>query len=393
MYQKLISRFANRKVLLTIFIFLAIFASFQSYFRSDKTFTPGGRLYTSYNNYVIFKQSHFHLIENKDLYQFFPEEHVDLYKYSPAFALIFGIFARLPDLAGLTLWNLLNVLVLFQAIYFLPKGNLRTKGFILLAITYEMLTSIQNEQSNALLTGLIIFGFCFLERRKYWLGTLCILLSVFIKLFGIVAFALFLLYPDKLKLAYTSIFWGLVLLFLPLLAIDFSQLIYLYESWGSLLEDDHSISDGFSVMGWLKTWFAINVNKPLVTFFGVILFCLTLIRRKFYHQYAFRILLLSSILIWVVIFNHRAESPTFIVALTGVSIWYFSLYPSKINLILFVAAFIFTGLAATDVFPAFVRNEWFKPYVVKAVPCILVWARIFYQMMSGELSMRPETEK
>ena len=60
----------------------------QSILRSPKTFEPNGITYTHYNNYIIFKQSYFHLIENKDLYTLYPNEHWDYYKYSPTFSLL-----------------------------------------------------------------------------------------------------------------------------------------------------------------------------------------------------------------------------------------------------------------------------------------------------------------
>ena len=55
---------------------------------------------THYNNYKIFKESYFHLIQNKDLYQLYPAEHFDYFKYSPTFSLLMAPIAYLPDLAG-----------------------------------------------------------------------------------------------------------------------------------------------------------------------------------------------------------------------------------------------------------------------------------------------------
>ncbi|CAG5006350.1 hypothetical protein DYBT9275_03800 [Dyadobacter sp. CECT 9275] len=384
-----INRFlVNRRLLFFIFVVIALLASLQSYYGGLKTFVPGGKLYTSFNNYIIFKQSFFHLIHGQDLYVLYLDEQFDLFKYSPAFALFFGGLSYLPDLAGLTLWNLLNALVLFFSVYYLPKGDLRTKGIILLTVLIELLTSIQNEQSNGLIAGLLIFAFGFLERGKYWQAAFCIVASVYIKLFGIVALALFLLYPNKLKLTYTTAVWILLFTFAPLVVVDMEQFLFLYKSWLSLLQNDRSISDGLSVIGWLKAWFGWDVNKTMVNIAGVVLFCLPLVRIRYYSQYTFRILLLASVLIWVVIFNHRAESPTFIIAMCGVALWYFSLSSSRENLVLLLLAFVFTALSATDVFPRFMRDEWLKPYVIKAVPCILIWGKIIYDMWVGNLAPR-----
>lgn len=399
LYQKLdtkapLNRFlANPTAILLLFLAAAILASVQAYFADLKTFVEGGRLYTSYNNYIIFKQSFFHLMEGKDLYILHKEVQWDLYKYSPTFALLFGSLAVLPDFAGLILWNILNAVVLYYAIRFLPQLSQKTKSQILIFVVIELLTSLQNEQSNGLIAGLLIFTFGFLERRNYWMASLCVVSSVFIKLFGVVALALYLLYPNKLKLTYTAAAWATLFFLLPWLVVGTDQFVFLYRSWGHMLANDHSVSDGLSVVGWLKTWFGWDANKTLISGLGIVLFCLPLLRIKQYSGYLFRIWLLASVLVWVVIFNHKAESPTFIIAVCGVAIWYFSQAPKTENLILLLVTFVFTVLAATDVFPQSVRNEWFQPYVVKAVPCILVWLKITCDMMTGKTDIQTSMSK
>src|ERR1700712_5743537 len=72
--------------------------------------------YTHYNNYVIFKNSFFHLINNKDLYLYYNNDQFDLYKYTPSFSLLFGLLAYLPDVLGLLAWTLINAICLFYAI-------------------------------------------------------------------------------------------------------------------------------------------------------------------------------------------------------------------------------------------------------------------------------------
>jgi hypothetical protein len=62
-------------------------------------FADGG-FYSYYNNYIIFKQSFFHLITRQDLYIHYPQEQYDLFKYPPTFALLFAPFSMLPDFLG-----------------------------------------------------------------------------------------------------------------------------------------------------------------------------------------------------------------------------------------------------------------------------------------------------
>jgi hypothetical protein len=195
--RKLENILSAKKVIVIVYILLSIITSTHLLFIHDKTFEEDGRKYTYYNNYKIFKHSFYHLNGNKDLYQLYPDEQWGLFKYSPAFSLLFGIFAVFPDFIGLNLWNMLNALILLMAVYYLPNTDIRIKGAILLTCLVELITSMQNSQSNALIAGLLILAFGSLERRQNWLSALFIVLSVCIKLFGIFGFLLFLLYPGK----------------------------------------------------------------------------------------------------------------------------------------------------------------------------------------------------
>ena len=95
----------------------------------------------------------------------------------------------------------------------------------------------------------------------------------------------------------------------------------------------------------------------------------------------FRYLTLVSVLIWVVIFNHKAESSTFIIAMTGVSMWFITGKKNTLYIALFVFAYILTTLSPTDIFPRFLREACVKPYALKALPCVLIWIKLVYDMI------------
>ena len=373
----------------------------QNLLLSSNTTESGETTFTHYNNYLIFKRSFFHLIENKDLYQLYLTEHWDLFKYSPTFSLLMAPLAWLPDSVGLFIWNLLNVLVLFFALWSLKfsreKTELQTNKtgqtasgslsqlvcrpmFIIGFILIELITSIQNSQCNALMAGLIIFAFVFLEKKQTALAALFIVLAVFIKPFGLVGLALFIFYPNKFKAIIYSIGWMVIFAILPLIVISASQLSFLYHSWFNLLQNDHNTLLGISVAGWLKSWFGFE-SKYLILITGVVLFCLPFLKYKFFNELRFKLFFLSSILVWIVIFNHKAESPTFVIAISGVAIWFFSQKVKTINLILLIIAFIFTILSPTDIFPKTIREHYVIPYALKAVPCLLIWIKITFDLI------------
>jgi len=369
----------NFKVILVIYILLAVFASLQQYFGGLHPMNYGDNLYTSYNNYVIFKTSFFNLVDFKDLYCDYPDKCGDLYKYSPTFAVFMASFAFLPDYIGLILFNLLNALVLFYAIKSLPGFEAKKKSYMLFFVLIEMMTSMQNCQINALIAGLLILAFVSLEKEKVLLGTLFIVITVFIKLFGIVAFVLFLFYPRKAKFIAYSALWTAVFFLLPLILISSDQYLFLYKSWAHLLAVDKTNYISFSIMGCIESWFDLVVPNKIIALTGAVLFMIPLIHIKKYQLYDFRLSVMASLLVWVVIFNHMAESPSYVLAMTGMAIWFFKRDLKTFDIVMIFIALLFTSLTTTDIFPTFVRKEYIYPFIIKAVPSIFVWFWIFYE--------------
>lgn len=361
-----------------LMVLIALAVSIQSLMEGERLIDGG--YYTHYNNYLIFKQSFYHLIHNQDLYAYYAAEHFDLFKYSPTFALLFAPFAVLPDFLGLTLWNVFNLLVFVFALLSLPNLSVKTISLIVLLSILEIITTAQNEQSNTLMIALFLFAFSSLESRKYFIATLFLVLSIYLKLYGVVALSMFLFYPDKWKLAAYSVFWFIVLLCLPLIFVEYNQLLFNYKSWLALLTLEHDQIYGISVMGWLSTWFSYERSKFIPVFIGIILFCLPLVRIANYNSYSYRLLALCSVLIWVVIFNHRAESASYIIAYTGIAIWFMLGKQSLWKQLFMLSAFVLITLSPSDLFPRYLREEYVQAYTLKALPAILIWLLILMQM-------------
>jgi len=367
------------KYLFGFFILLAIGISCHSWFSSQDM-----EQWTRYNNYVIFKQSFFHLIHSQDLYPEYPAEHYDVYKYSPSFSLWMGIFAWLPDLPGLIFFNLVNIVVFIIAVRKLPFTKPRLSLFLFF-ILIEAMIALTSSQTNVLIAGLLILAWHFMEEDKVWWAALMVMITIYIKIFGIVALALFLLYPSRWKAAIATIFWAVVLGLMPLLVITPTQLQFLYKSWGHLLTMDHGASTGVSLYGWWRTWFGFNMNKQVFVLIGAVLFCLPLLRVKDWKQPLYRLHILASVLIWVVIFNHKGESPTYIIAMTGVGIWYFTQKQKGINLALLLLALVCTSFSSTDlIFPYKLARTYVEPFAVKAVFCSLVWFKLVWDLTRGK---------
>jgi len=369
-------------IVLLAYLLISVIAAAQGLMAGPKIYIPGGRPYIDYNNFRIFKFSFYHLVQGKDIYQLFPDDHWDLYKYSPGFALCFGLLSWLPDTIGLLLWNLINSLCLYAGVRLLPGISDEKKSWILLFCLLEMLLSIQNTQSNGLMAGLTVLAFALAERRNYFLSTLCVVFSFYIKIYGAAAFVLYLFYPGKLRLAGWSLFWMLLFALLPLVVVDSHQLAVLYRSWLHLLVNDRSASTGLSVMGILVSWWHLDAAKNIVTGAGIVLFLLPLVYVRYYRDLHFRLLYLANMLIWMVIFNHKAESPTFVIVMAGIGIWYFSQQPDKLDKVLVILSFLLITMSVSDLVPAAIRNGFIRPYGIKAVMAIVIWCRILYEQMT-----------
>jgi len=341
-----------------------------------------------YGNYLIFKNSFFHLMAGKDLYALYPDLHIDLFKYSPTFAVFFSLFAIMPDYIGMILWNLFNGLALFFAVKMIPvEGN--KKVYILWFILIELITSMQNYQSNALTASLIIFVFVFLERKNFWMAGISVAAGFYIKLFGILGAFLWFIYPGKIKFFLSSLSAVIALFAVPMLFVSPEAIIDSYTSWFNLISMDSSHELNHSVMSIMSNWFGVNINKTWIQVAGIILLWIPLWKRNQFQDEKFRLLFLCSILIWGVIFNHKAESATYIIAVIGCAIWFFTSEKSTLEKSLIILLFILTCLSPTDLFPKTIRENYIVPYSLKAIPSVFIWIKIQYEL----LTFRGITEK
>ena len=362
-------------------LLLATGITAQIYFLKKDRVLNDGSTVKSYNNYRIFKTSYNHLAENKDIYVLHPQDHGDLFKYSPAYALLMAPFAAASDFWGLLVFNALNILVWLLAVRKLPGVGIVKNYWVLAFCLLELIGNMQNSQCNTLIAGLILWCYIFLEERQWLPAVLMVLLATLIKPFGLLGFCFFIFYPNKIKAIAAALVLGVFFVALPLLVVDYQQLVFLYKSWFRLLSEDHAASIGISVSGWLQTWFGIEAKTPVIVL-GLVLLLLPLVKTGLYGNIRFRLYFLASILLWMVLFNHKAESPTFIIAVTGVAVWYFSKpVPTQPDKLLLALAFVFTVLSATDLFPAPIRKSYVIPYVLKVVPCILVWVKLLWDAL------------
>jgi hypothetical protein len=341
-----------------------------------------GDVYTHYNNLVIFKSSFGHLIHNQNLYLYYPKEYFDLYKYSPSFSVLMAPFYYLPNEVGLFIFNIINTTVFIYALLSLKIVPDSLK-LLFLFLFLEFGISMQWVQTNVLIASLIILSFHSLENKKPLLASLLIVLTVYIKIFGLVAVVLAVFYPNKIRFVLYTIFWTLVFALLPLVVISKNELLQQYQNWLYLLKWDHEASYGVSFIGLIHSWFNLKFSKIATVAVAAIVFCIPLLKFNCYKKYSFRLQILASLLIWIVIFNHRGESPTYIIALVGVGIWYFSQPANTTNRTLLWLCLIFTSFTSTDLItPGWITEKYVDTYSIKAVFSIVIWCKLIFDLLT-----------
>lgn len=366
--------------ILLLYFLIALLASFISFYSPPVYFSENLPAYTKYNNYLIFKESFWHLLEKKNLYELYLNEHWDYFKYTPTFALLFGPFALMPDLLGLIFWNSLNSVLLAIAVLILPNLDQKQKFHVLLFLMIECFTALQNQQSNPLLAALAILAFTYLEKNHYFSAYLFICLAFYIKLFGILLILLGLFYPNKIRQGFYFLFWLIILGLLPLFFISQAEYLNLLKAYYLLLEKDSKGSFGISLIGIVKDLILLPKAANFTLLIGLLLLSLPL----FWHtqEFYFRLSYLSWLLLFFVLFNHKAESPTFIIAMSGVALWFFGKQEkTKLDFFLLFFSFILTSLSTTDLSPYFFRKEIYEPYKLKAIPIIFIYFKVFWEFL------------
>jgi hypothetical protein len=346
----------------------------------------------SVNNYLIYKGVFQHTLQRQHLYLQYPTEYDDANHYGPLFSIIIAPFALLNNYVGCFLWCIANAATLFIAIKYLPLTS-HQKNVMLLITAVEMMTSTHSVQFNPMLTSWMLLAFILVEKELDIWATLFIVAGFYVKLYGIVGLAFFFFSKHKIKFIGWFIFWLVALFCLPMLISSPAFIVQSYHDWchslvaKNLQNTDSSIAmnlQDLSVLGMVRRIFKIdNLRNTFITIPAAVLLLLPYIRVSQYKHVLYRLSYLGLLLISVVIFSTSAESPTYVIAVTGVAIWFVvqPLPKAKWVYLLLIFAMIVTTFSVTDIFPHSVRVNFFIAYALKALPCFCVWLVLLYQLL------------
>jgi hypothetical protein len=343
----------------------------------------------SLNNFIIFKQSFFHLQQKLNLYSIYPNEYWDHYYYSPTFAVLVAPFALIPSLVAPFAWGLFDAGVLYFAIRKLPIRAFYQNGILLLSVN-EMMNASGNLQSNGLIAGLIILSFVFLLKQKEHSATLSLLVGFFIKLYGIVGLAFFFFSKQKSKYILYLLLWTIVLVLLPLIITSPEFLLQSYKDWFAslsvksnfdLTRDMYTNMVDVSIQGMIKRVFNLPLlNKFYFIFPGLILFASQYTKIKYFNHLVYQLYILCSVMLFLIIFNTGSESPTYIIGVVPICLWYVLQRKTTLVNTVFIIAIFFSSFSYSDLFTPWLRTYIMIPYALKVVGCFLIWVVILIQI-------------
>ena len=340
------------------------------------------------NDFAIFRASFWNLISGRDLYVLRLEQAHDLFKYSPTFALLFAPFAAPPFVVGLFLWNVVNALALFFALRLLLPSDKATVAQALVFL--PMLRSMQSSQSNALVAALIIFAFISYERGWLWRGGIAVGLGAIIKIFPLAALSFALPRPDRVRAILISLVTTIVLLALPLMVVSPHALVAQYQSWSALEKTETSLL-GSSVMR-LFGDFGLNWPAWPIQLIGCAIVLGVLIARlRDWNDRTVRLQFLGLVMVFCVVFNHRSERQSAVIAICGMVIWYLASPRAAWRTSLFVIVYALVSLTGTVFIPDSIKRVLVHQ-VRFVIPLTVMWLVILGELALGRRARGAITE-
>lgn len=347
----------------------------------------------AYNNYLIYKYVFHHVLEQVDLYAFYPEDHLYQNHYGPSFSLLIAPFALLPDLVGGILWVIAGAATLFVALRSLPV-SLTARCVLMGIVLVEMTGSLQNLQFNTMLCAWVILSWGFLRQGKVWPAAFLISGGMLVKLYGVLGI-MFTPFSGRYgRMLLTMIVATVILVTLPMLFSDPEFILKSYYDWYERLVGKNAENIGTNLTDGMQDLSAMGMFRRISGLYEIsngwflvpagLLMLLPLIRRDQWENPRFQMNYLAQLLIGMVVFSTSAESPTYVIAVTGFGIWFIQYLPkpSAVAWTLLISVIILTILSPTDIFPRTFRKEFVSRYGLKALPCVAAWFVISWELLS-----------
>ncbi|MDR0414961.1 MAG: DUF2029 domain-containing protein [Prevotellaceae bacterium] len=312
---------------------------------------------------------------------------LDNFIYGPVFNVFFTPFAFLPEWLSPYVWNIFNYTLYFLAIFTLPNKYTLEEKCKTFLFTFLILATTQLAfQYNPTIAYLFVFAFSLLERNKPFWAIMLILFSGFTKIYGIFQLGLLVCYPKFWRnILYVAI--GCVFFFfLPAINVKIGNIFSYYQNWVDMLVN-HQDTRTWDTFFYIQPWGNITSIRMYIQI-GTLLALVSLlfVNHKKFKSFEFRAQVPGILMGWLILFSNVAEKHTYVIALLGYMLWYWSMpylnsssTTKLLDKILFYAAFFIMVIVPIDILcPPFIMRFLFYKLSLNLWLFTFIWFRMCF---------------
>lgn len=333
----------------------------------------------NYNNFMVFRGAFDHLFSSLPLYEPYPLEYGDIYHYGPVFAFIIAPFAVLPPWLGMSLWCLSLSLLLYWAVRKLPIPVIMTSLVLWLTLN-DFYGACFKQQFNIAVAALVVASLAMIEKRREGWAALFIVIGTFVKIYGIVGLAFFFFVRRKGRFIGYMALWSAAALLLPLLFVSPEYLWSQYQAWFIDLSQKNGENmfcayTNISLVGCVRKISGSPAYSDLLIIApAMVMFLLSYLRIGQYKHLGYRLTMLASLLLFIVLFSSGSEHSGYVIAALGMGIWWVTISPPRRGWLewTLLALALFASFSYNLLPTRFYRGV-FVAYALRSLPFFFIW--------------------
>tara|TARA_R110001606_G_scaffold98885_1_gene218373 strand:- start:751 stop:1947 length:1197 start_codon:yes stop_codon:yes gene_type:complete len=314
---------------------------------------------------------------------------LDIFLYLPVFSILFTPFTFLPMWLGAFFWNFFTYSLFYFSIFQLPEKFLfKDKKFIFFISCLLLFATMLSMQFNPVIAAIFLLAFSYFEKDKPYIALLLILLSGFTKVYGIFQLSMLIFYPKFWKNVGFTLIIGILLFFLPLVHLDFSELLPYYQSWVETIAGHSRLQDFYSVYRAIYTFFPeINKSASIISLMVLLMlfFAGLAYIKKIKKSFSLRAQYLGILMGYTILFGLGSELHTYVIAMVGYAIWYLYSEKSKFNTVLLWINFFLLVIFPIDIFcPVVISKFVLGKLNLGVLVFFITWISMVYKTFSSQ---------
>ena len=256
----------------------------------------------------------------------------------------------------------------------------------------SLLTALLNTQFHAICISMIIWSYIYVQRGKEFWSAALIVLGILVKFYGIVGLAFFFFSKDRWRFVGYLVFWLLAWGLLPMWVGGMNYGWRCYGEWLGILQHKNELNVDVAnfrtdvcVMGMVRRitgdgtlsnmWFLVP---------SMLLNVWVYFQPKKWADTTFQLRILAFVSIYLMLASTGTESPTLVMAMPGLGIWFLLSEQKKWHWGLLILTLLISSFSPTDLFPKFLREAYINRYGLMILPLLGVWLALAVDLLRGK---------